>query len=100
MFGVRKSPPVGARESGKHLNVFVQDKYDRITFTDEKESCLSPTLIGWCKRQKFRDEDETDELKYEVQNVWKNSALPTHDRGKLTENSRAVTSHRRLASDI
>ena len=34
--GVRKSTPVGTRESGKYLNVFVQDKSDRITVTDEK----------------------------------------------------------------
>ena len=31
--GVRKSTPVGARESGKYFNVFVQDKSDRITVT-------------------------------------------------------------------
>ena len=44
--------PVGATESGKNLNVFVQNKSNRITVRDEKRSCLNPKLIGRCKRRR------------------------------------------------
>ena len=33
-------------------NVSAQDKSNLIIITDEKEGCLSPKLIGGCKRQR------------------------------------------------
>ena len=52
-----------------------QDKSNVIVNTDQKGSCLSPKEIGRCKRQKFRDEDEANESKYEVENGLKRSRV-------------------------
>ena len=38
-----------------NLNVSAQDKSNLTTITDEKESCLSPKLTGWCMRQRVTE---------------------------------------------
>ena len=53
--GVRKSTPVGATESGKCFDRVCPGQVQPDPHHRREGICLSPKLIGWCKRQRMTE---------------------------------------------
>ena len=68
----------------KNLNVSAQDKFNLITNTDKKESCLSPEIDRMVRgAENNRDDDEDDESKIELRMIVKLYVLTEQGRQRV-----------------
>ena len=72
-----RAQEVEATLGRQNLNVSAQDKSNQMTITDEKESCLSLKLIGWCSGQKNAEmRMRSTSRSTRPRKVWRTTALP------------------------